>query len=82
MPHYDYKCDDCGIFEVYHSMSEKLKKCPKCSNVVEKILSSGGGIILKGREVNTYNDVKLAKYWRDKKGRRHKVKSSDGHSKA
>ena len=82
MPHYDYNCEECGIFEEYHSINIDLDKCPTCGSMVEKILSSGGGIILKGREMNTYNDVKLAKYWRDKDGNRHKVKSSDGHSKA
>ena len=82
MPTYEYKCSECGIMEIFHGMKEDDKTiCPNCnSEGLKKLISSGGAVIIKGKEVNQYNDVLKAKYWRDKNGVRHKVTQGDGHS--
>lgn len=53
--------------------------CPECNKegLVRKI-SAGGGIIIKGRQANQYNDCRGARTWRDKNGNLHEVSSSDG----
>lgn len=49
MPHYDYKCRDCGYkFERFHSMSEEMNYCPKCNGYADKLISQGCGVIIKG----------------------------------
>ena len=50
MPTYDYICKKCGKFEVFQKMSDKpIKKCPKCKGKVKRLISSGSGIIFKGK---------------------------------
>ena len=41
MPTYDYKCSKCNkIYEVFHKMSDtKIRYCPKCKNVLSKIIT-------------------------------------------
>jgi len=84
MPTYDYNCNNCGTIEVFHPMTDDpLEICPECDKPgLFRLISAGGGVIIKGREVNQFSDVKYAKFWRDKNGVRHKVTSADGHSKA
>ncbi len=50
MPTYDYECKKCGHhFESFQQMTDKpLKKCPKCSGSVVRMIGGGGGIIFKG----------------------------------
>jgi len=50
MPTYEYECKSCGYaFEVSQSMTaQPLKKCPKCSKPVKRLIGSGSGIIFKG----------------------------------
>jgi putative FmdB family regulatory protein len=51
MPTYEYKCGNCNhIFEALQSIKdEPLKKCPNCGkNKLKKLISGGGGFILKG----------------------------------
>ncbi len=50
MPTYDYKCDNCGFaFEEFQSMNDDLiTKCPKCGGKVQRLISSGAGLIFKG----------------------------------
>ena len=50
MPTYDYECKSCGRrFAVQQAMSDKpLGKCPECGGAVERIISGGGGFIMKG----------------------------------
>ena len=50
MPTYEYVCESCGHeFEQFQNMSDKpLKKCPKCSKKVRRLLGTGSGIIFKG----------------------------------
>lgn len=51
MPTYEYGCSTCHhLWEEVKSITEPTtKKCPKCSTeTAERIISSGGGFILKG----------------------------------
>jgi putative FmdB family regulatory protein len=57
---YDYKCSNCGIFEVEQSVKDKpLTKCPKCHGPVKRVISSSG-IVFKGSgfHVNDYRKDK------------------------
>ena len=50
MPHYDYKCPECGhTFETFHSISSApLTVCPQCGGKIERVISGGSGFIFKG----------------------------------
>ena len=50
MPTYEYECTKCGHdFEIEQRISDDpLKTCPKCKGKVKRIISGGGGIILRG----------------------------------
>ena len=51
MPTYNYKCLSCNEkFTVFQSMNDKpISNCQYCSSVnVEKMISSGTGLIFKG----------------------------------
>ena len=52
MPTYEYECQNSGFrFEKFQNMSdEPLKRCPKCGGPVNRIIGTGGGIILRGAE--------------------------------
>jgi len=84
MPHYDYCCEKCGEMEIFHSIKEDTwQMCPECGKKgLIRLISSGGGVIIGNREANQYNDIKYAKYWRDKNGIRHRVTPADGNSKS
>ena len=73
-------CKYCkNVFEVMQSItSEPLTHCPKCGNEVEKQVSLPAGHVTKGRQMNQYEIVKKAKYWRDKNGIKHRVTDADG----
>jgi len=51
MPTYEYKCDACGhVFEQFQNITDKpLQKCPSCGSGVRRMISSGAGIIFKGK---------------------------------
>ena len=82
MPTYEYNCEQCGTMEIFHGIKEDAHKvCPECGKKgLERLISGGAAVIIKGRQMNQYNDVKFAKYWRDQNGVRHKVGQGDGHS--
>lgn len=89
MSFYDYQaterdrsCIFCQeAFEVSQSiLSDPLTKCPKCGCLIKKLFPLTAGIVIKGREANQFNDIKTAKYWRDKNGVRHLVTAADGYS--
>ncbi len=50
MPTYEYRCLSCGYyFEKFQSMhDEPVRTCPKCGGKVQKLISSGAGLIFKG----------------------------------
>lgn len=86
MPFYEYKaenldesCSRCAKrFEVMQGIKEKpLLVCPDCGSKIVKLISKCIHITLH-KQVNQYNDVKGAKYWRDADGNRHRVTPTDG----
>lgn len=82
MPTYEYNCEQCGVIEIFHGMSETKRKCPECGSKGLKKMISGGAAILVKRQPNQYNDILKAKYWRDHNGVRHKVTEADGSTKS
>ena len=50
MPTYEYKCKDCDYtFEKFQGMKDKpIEKCPKCEGRVQRLISGGAGVIVKG----------------------------------
>ncbi|NPU85196.1 MAG: zinc ribbon domain-containing protein [Syntrophaceae bacterium] len=50
MPTYEYECDRCGVrFERKQGISEApLMECPECRGSVRRLISGGGGFIMKG----------------------------------
>jgi putative FmdB family regulatory protein len=50
MPTYDYECTKCGhSFELDQKITDPPReKCPKCRGKIVRVISGGGGIILKG----------------------------------
>lgn len=89
MPFYEYRakelecsCEQCRvILEIEQSIKDKpLTKCPHCDCAMEKLVSLTSGIVIKGRQVNQFQEVQNARYWRDVNGVRHKVTPADGHS--
>ena len=56
MPTYEYKCKQCGfVFEKFQSITAAPETaCPQCSGRVQKLLSGGAGIIMKGTRQNNH----------------------------
>ena len=58
MPTYVYEYEKCGYkFEQFQKMSDTpVNVCPECNGKVKRLISSGGGIIIKGSgfHVNDY----------------------------
>ncbi len=86
MPFYEYQshdtegsCSHCkDVFEVSQGIKDKaLTDCPQCGNKIVKLISTFLHITLN-KQVNQYNDVKGAKFWRDADGNRHRVTPADG----
>ncbi|HPT82337.1 MAG TPA: zinc ribbon domain-containing protein [Limnochordia bacterium] len=49
MPIYEYRCPNCGRFELQQSIKDdKLSTCPTCSAPVERLIAKNIGIIFKG----------------------------------
>lgn len=50
MPTYEYRCKTCGYeFEEFQSIVDPpLTRCPKCSGLIERLISGGGGLLFKG----------------------------------
>lgn len=50
MPTYEYKCRDCGhVFERFQGINEPaIAVCPECEGRVQRLISSGGGLVFKG----------------------------------
>jgi putative FmdB family regulatory protein len=51
MSRYDYECTKCGhTFELEQKISAApRKRCPKCRGKVIRLISGGGGALLKGK---------------------------------
>ncbi|MGI6082268.1 MAG: FmdB family zinc ribbon protein [Limnochordia bacterium] len=49
MPHYDYRCEQCGKFEVYQSIkADPLSECPTCGGPVRRLISGSVNLLFKG----------------------------------
>lgn len=49
MPMYEYKCPNCGRFELQQSIKEDpIPNCPTCDAQVQRLISKNVGIIFKG----------------------------------
>jgi len=50
MPTYEYQCKSCKYhFEEFQKITDSpLEKCPQCGNKVERLITSGGGLLFKG----------------------------------
>jgi putative FmdB family regulatory protein len=50
MPTYEYKCKSCSIeFERFQRINDDpIKVCPECSGEVQRLISTGGGLVFKG----------------------------------
>lgn len=50
MPTYEYQCKKCSHkFEAFQKITdEPLTVCPQCGGRVQRLISSGAGIIFKG----------------------------------
>ncbi len=49
MPVYEYRCPNCGVFELNQKITDEAKtNCPTCGAPVKKLISRGVGIIFKG----------------------------------
>ena len=49
MPTYEYKCEKCGPFEIWHSIKDNaLSACPTCGSKVERLISANVGFVFKG----------------------------------
>lgn len=50
MPTYDYECEKCKHrFEKFQPISDKpIKKCPKCSGKIRRLIGAGAGFLFKG----------------------------------
>lgn len=73
MPVYEYRCPNCGVFELTQKITEEPKTdCPTCGAPVKKLISRGVGIIFKGSGF----------YCTDNRKDSHKAGTSDSTSKA
>ena len=50
MPTYDYECATCkNRFELFQNMTdEPVSTCPSCGGPVKRLITAGGGFIVKG----------------------------------
>ncbi|MFQ5529391.1 MAG: FmdB family zinc ribbon protein [Gemmatimonadota bacterium] len=50
MPTYEYRCAECGHeFERFQKMNDTpVVECPDCMGEVQRLISSGGGLLFKG----------------------------------
>lgn len=49
MPTYEYRCAQCGVFEVQQRITEDpLTECPHCQGAVQRLISRNVNIVFKG----------------------------------
>lgn len=49
MPTYEYKCENCGIIEVFQGiMDPSLKNCPNCNSEIKKVIPRKFSVLFKG----------------------------------
>jgi putative FmdB family regulatory protein len=69
MPTYRYECVKCAkIHEDFHSIADPpLSRCPSCGGRLERLISGGGGVILKGS--GFHNTDYRSKSWKSAESR-------------
>ena len=55
MPTYDYECEACHRrFEIFHSIKESRKKCPRCGAPrLKQLIGPGAGFLFRGSGFHT-----------------------------
>lgn len=49
MPTYQYRCAQCGKFEVFQKITDDaLENCPNCTGPVKRIIGKNIGVVFKG----------------------------------
>ena len=50
MPTYDYRCPKCSHqIEIFHGIRDETpRRCPKCRGRLQRVPSSGAGVLFKG----------------------------------
>ena len=52
MPNYQFLCENCNYTEEARLLISKrnnIRNCPKCGNILTRLIGSGSGIIFKGK---------------------------------
>ena len=83
MPTYEYKCDGFGhTFDLFQSIKARpIKKCPSCGkNRVKRLISVGGGLIIKGTGfyITDYRDKSYADKAKSESGTTTESKPAEG----
>lgn len=53
MPTYEYRCENCGYFELKQRITEDaLTICPDCGGKVQRLISKNIGVVFKGSGFN------------------------------
>jgi putative FmdB family regulatory protein len=59
MPVYEYKCAQCGRFEVEQPIKAvPLEVCPECGEPVQKLIARNVGVVFKGSGFYTTDNRK------------------------
>jgi len=85
LPIYDYRCEECGKFQVTQSIKEKaLNQCPTCENPIKRLIGKNVNIILKGSGFySTDNKASLINTKSEKSGNKATdIKSENSDTKA
>lgn len=49
MPIYEYRCPQCGVFEINQKITaDPLKECPHCGAQVNRLISRNVNVLYKG----------------------------------
>lgn len=81
MPTYEYRCKHCNAeHQFFQRMTENPKrKCPKCGKLkLERLISSGGGVIFKG---SGFYETDYKRKSDPESSQKKENKSSDGETK-
>jgi len=77
VPTYEYKCERCGKFEQWQSITDDpLASCPTCGGPVKRLISNNVNIIFKGSGFYA-TDNRSAEYEKAAKAESGSASSSD-----
>ena len=82
MPTYEYQCTKCDRhFEIVQKITDApRRRCPDCRGKVIRLISGGGGILLKGSGFYA-TDYRSPEYKRSAEADKPKASPSDGKEK-